>query len=42
MPAAASYYASERGIDHWQIVILAVVGSPGRKPVITHFENVNL
>ncbi len=42
MTAAAEYYASEHGIDHWQIDILAVVGSPGRKPVITHFENVNL
>ena len=40
MTAAAEYYASENGIDHWQIDILSIEGRPGRKPVITHFDNV--
>jgi putative endonuclease len=42
MTAAAEYYASEHGIDHWQIDILAVEGKPGKDPVLTHFENVNV
>ncbi len=39
MLAAAEHYASEQEIDHWQIDVIAVEGSPGIKPIITHFEN---
>ncbi len=37
--AAAEYYSAENEIDHWQVDVLAVEGKPGKKPVITHFEN---
>ncbi|NOH04240.1 MAG: YraN family protein [Chloroflexi bacterium] len=36
---AAQHYASENGIDHWQIDVIAIEGKQGGKPVITHFEN---
>lgn len=36
---AAQHYASENGIDHWQIDVISVEGKPGAEPVITHFEN---
>jgi len=39
MIAAAEHYAAEHEINHWQIDVIAVEGKPGRKPVITHFEN---
>jgi len=36
---AAQHYAAENEIDHWQIDVIAVEGTPGKEPVITHFEN---
>jgi putative endonuclease len=39
MLAAAEHYAAEHEIDHFQIDVIAVEGKPGRKPVITYFEN---
>lgn len=36
---AAQHYASEHGIDHWQIDVIAVEGKPGKDPIITHFES---
>ena len=39
MIAAGTHYAAENAIDHWQIDVIAVVGRPGIKPVLTHFEN---
>ena len=40
MTASAAFYASERGIDHWQLDAIAVEGIPGVTPRIEHFENV--
>jgi len=39
---AAQAYAEARGIDHWQIDVIAVEGRPGSKtpPEIVHFEAV--
>lgn len=37
---AAQHYAAEHAIDHWQIDVIAVEGSPGMDPLITHFESV--
>ena len=39
MLACAEYYATENAIDHWQIDVIAVEGSMGGQPKITHFEN---
>ena len=39
MLAAASHYAAENEIDHWQIDVIAVEGKPGSKPTITYFES---
>jgi putative endonuclease len=39
MLAAAQHYAAERGIDHFQIDVLAIEGKPGTKPSVTYFEN---
>jgi len=40
MLACAQNYADERGIDHWQIDVVAVEGKPAdSEPLITHFEN---
>jgi len=39
MLAAASHYAAEHEIDHWQIDVVAVEGKPGSTPKITYFEN---
>ena len=36
---AAQHYAAENEIDHWQIDVIAVEGTLGKEPVITHFEN---
>lgn len=35
---SAEYYAAQHGIDHWQIDVIAVEGTPNATPVITHFE----
>jgi putative endonuclease len=40
MLAAVEDYTQTHDIDHWQIDAVAVEGSPGVKPIITHFENV--
>ncbi len=37
---AASFYAAERGIDHWQVDVIAIEKMPGKISEITHFENV--
>lgn len=40
MLASAEHYAAERGIDRWQIDVIAVEGNPNSvKPAITYFEN---
>ncbi len=41
MLAAAEYYAAEHGIDHWQIDVIAIEGSPNASvtPLVTRFEN---
>ena len=39
MLAAASHYAAEHEIDHWQVDVLSIEGKPGSAPKITHFEN---
>ena len=39
MISAAEYYAVESEIDHWQIDVLSIEGSPGAEPKITYFEN---
>ncbi|MGC8855907.1 MAG: YraN family protein [Anaerolineae bacterium] len=39
MLAAAEYYAAEEGIDHWRIDVIAIEGTPGKHPKVTHFEN---
>jgi putative endonuclease len=39
MLACAEHYAAEKGIDHWQIDVIAVEGKVGLEPKITHFEN---
>jgi putative endonuclease len=39
MLACAEHYAAEHDIDHWQIDVIAVEGSVGTEPKITHFEN---
>ncbi|MCA1900531.1 MAG: YraN family protein [Chloroflexi bacterium] len=40
MLASAEYYAAERGIDRWQIDVIAVESNAGgAKPAITRFEN---
>lgn len=39
MLACAEHYAAENAIDHWQIDVIAVEGTSGLKPKITHFEN---
>jgi putative endonuclease len=39
MLACAEYYAAENAIDHWQIDVIAVEGTVGLEPKITHFEN---
>lgn len=36
----AEYYCSEHGIDHWQIDAVAVEGSLGHVPSVTHFPNI--
>jgi putative endonuclease len=41
MRAAAEFYAAERSLDTWQLDVLAVEGTPGKTPVIEHFENVS-
>lgn len=40
MRAAAEHYAAERGIEHWQLDVIAVERKSGGAPQITHFENV--
>jgi len=40
MRACAEHYAMENAIDHWQIDVVAVEGTVGLEPKITHFENV--
>jgi putative endonuclease len=40
MLAAVEDYTQLHGIDHWQIDAVAVEGTPGSEPLITHFENV--
>ena len=40
MSASAAFYASERGIEHWQLDAIAVEGFPGQTPHIEHFENI--
>lgn len=39
MLRAAEHYAAAHEIDHWQIDVISVEGSPGMEPLITHFEN---
>lgn len=39
MLACAEHYATEHGIDHWQIDVIAVEGKQGAEPKVTHFEN---
>jgi putative endonuclease len=39
MIAAAEHYSQEKEIDHWQIDVIAVEGKPGKRPIITYFEN---
>jgi len=39
MLACAEHYAAENRIDHWQIDVIAVEGTVGLEPKITHFEN---
>jgi putative endonuclease len=39
MLSAAEHYATENGIDHWQIDVIAIEGKPGSNPKITYFEN---
>ena len=41
MLGAAEAYAAQNAIDNWQIDVISVEGKPGRRPVITHFENVS-
>ena len=36
---AAEHYAAVHEIDHWQIDVIAIEGSRGTEPLITHFEN---
>ncbi|MDO8755664.1 MAG: YraN family protein [Anaerolineales bacterium] len=36
---AAQHYTAKHEIDHWQIDVIAIEGSPGNNPIITHFEN---
>jgi putative endonuclease len=37
---AASFYAAEHAIDHWQIDVIAIEKIPGKVSEIVHFENV--
>jgi len=39
MISAAEYYAAEGEIDHWQIDVVSIEGTPGKEPKITYFEN---
>jgi putative endonuclease len=39
MIAAAEHYAAEHEVDHWQIDVIAIEGTPPEKPLITYFEN---
>lgn len=39
MIACAEHYATEHGIDHWQIDVIAIEGKPVTTPKITYFEN---
>ena len=39
MLACAEHYAAENAIDHWQLDVVAVEGTIGLEPKITHFEN---
>ena len=39
MLACAQHYAAENAIDHWQLDVIAVEGTIGLEPKITHFEN---
>ncbi len=39
MLATAEYYAAEHEIDHWQIDVISIEGTPASMPKITHFEN---
>ncbi len=41
MLACAEHYAAEHGIDHWQIDVIAIEGTPqaNRPSRVTHFEN---
>lgn len=39
MLACAQHYAAENAIDHWQIDVIAVEGTQGTEPKVTHFEN---
>ena len=40
MANCAKYYAALHEIDTWQCDAIAVEGSPGKSPMIEHFENV--
>ena len=40
MLAAAEHYAADHGINSWQVDVLAIEGTPGKTPLIEHFENV--
>ena len=40
MLRCAEMYAGEHDIDHWQVDAIAVEGTRGMTPKITHFENV--
>ena len=37
---SASHYATENGVDRWQIDVIAIEGKSGEMPVIHHFENI--
>lgn len=37
---SAAHYATENGIERWQVDVIAVEGKPGETPVIHHFENI--
>lgn len=41
MLAAAEHYSQENALEHWQIDAISVEGKPsGKKPIITHFEDI--
>jgi hypothetical protein len=40
MLAAAEHYAGEKGLDSWQLDVIAIESRPGDDAEIVHFENI--